>query len=179
MSNLIPQRGLHSHSLSFSSLFAEHRLIHKEMASQLGLFESLFPASGAMAELPGALCGLSGALCGLPGALCVLSDWEVPVGNKLALLNHILYLCLSFAVNTVFLLDFRWMSSTVHKREFPMSGLSLMATILRCALWVCMPQEQPFSLPMSLSPYRLCNVIFSPTDLCLLAQGFAFMCMYL
>lgn len=105
------------------------------MASQLGLFESLFPASGAMAELPGALCGLSGALCGLPGALCVLSDWEVPVGNKLALLNHILYLCLSFAVNTVFLLDFRWMSSTVHKREFPMSGLSLITTILRCALW--------------------------------------------
>lgn len=99
------------------------------MASQPGLFDSLFPASGAMAEVSGALCELS-------GALCVLSDWEGPVWNTLALLSHVLCLCLSLAVNTVFLLDSCWMSSTVYKREFPMSGLSLITTILRCAFWV-------------------------------------------
>lgn len=92
------------------------------MASQLGLFDFLFPGSGAMEELS--------------GTLCVLNDWEVPLWNRLALLNPFLCLCLCFAVNMVLLLGFHWMSSTCHKKECPMSVLNLISEILRCAFWV-------------------------------------------
>ena len=114
--------GLDCHLLSFSSLFVEPGFVHKEMTSQLWLIDALIPGSGAMAELS--------------GALCVLSEWQVPLWNRLALHNHILCLCLSFAVNTIHLLDFHWRSLPTQKRECPMSVLSLVTTILRCALWV-------------------------------------------
>ena len=87
------------------------------MVSQLGLLDSRFQDSGATEELL--------------GTLCLLSDLEVPLWKILVPLNQVLFLCLYFAVNTIFLWDFHWMSSTDQKGECPLSVLNLFTMIPR------------------------------------------------